>query len=240
MKKRIILSILAVLAFGVPAASAQTNADQNARVKEELRKLFVELDEAWRKADRATLERIYAPEFVWVHANGFVDNRAAHITDGLSIEARAPLRLPNFDRLAVYGDTAILKGLIPTPTGASLYSTSVLVKRDGAWQFVHAQGTRMLPERKRVAVDLKILDSYVGRYENDRKETLAITRENDALVLALRRPGIPKRTFLPTSDTRFFDKLGSEINFSKDETRRATQLKIRLLDGREAVWKKIN
>lgn len=238
---RVLLTVFSIFLVTF-AASGQTSggANKNEQVKEELRKLFVELNEAFEKRDRAALERIYADEFVWVHANGFVDDRATHINDAFSIEVRTPLQVPNFDGLRVYGDAAINKHILPPAGGrGALYSTSVFARRDGRWQIVHVQGTLMLPERKTVKVDSKILASYVGRYENDAKESLTVTREGDSLLLAVRRAGIPKRTLAATSDTQFFDKLGSEINFSKDEAGRVAHFTIRLLNGREAKWKKV-
>lgn len=228
--------ILLLSSFVLGQTSAE--AYKNAQVKAELRKLFIELNQALEKRDRRTLEKIYADEFVWVHANGFADDRNTHINDAFSIEIRTPLQTRNFDKLYVYGETAILKDiLLPAGGGGLVYSTSVFAKRDGRWQIVHIQGTRMQPERKTVKVDSKILDLYVGKYENDAKESLAVSREGDALMLALRRAGIPKRKLIATSDTQFFDKLGSEINFSKDETGRVTHFTI-LFNGREAKWKK--
>ena len=238
---RVLLTIFSFFLMAL-SASGQTSVSTNkdANVKEELRKLFVELNEAFEKRDRSALERIYAEEFVWVHGSGFVDDRTAHINDAFSIEVRTPLQIPNFDRLHVYGDAAILKNLLPPAAGrGSLYSTSVFARRDGRWQIVHAQGTLMLPERKTVKVDSKILATYVGKYENDAKDSLTITREGDALVLAVRRAGIPKRTLISTSDVQFFDKLGFEINFSKDENGRVTHLTIRSQSGRENKWKKV-
>ena len=239
---RVLLTLFSFFLMAL-SASGQTSggaSSKDANVKEELRKLFVELNEAFEKRDRAALERIYADEFVWVHGSGFVDDRAAHINDAFSIEVRTPLQIPNFDNLRVYGDAAILKNLLPPAAGrGSLYSTSVFAKRDGRWQIVHAQGTLMLPERKTVKVDSKILASYVGKYENDAKESLTITSAGDALVLAVRRAGIPKRTLAATSDVQFFDKLGFEINFSKDENGRVTHLTIRSQSGRESKWKKV-
>jgi hypothetical protein len=141
--------IFLVASVALSQTSGGTGKDTN--VKEELRKLFVELNEAFEKRDRLALERIYADAFVWVHASGFVDDRATHINDAFSIEVRTPLQIPNFDGLRVYGETAILKNrLPPIESRGSLYSTSIFAKRDGRWQIVHAQGTHMLPDRKTI------------------------------------------------------------------------------------------
>lgn len=107
---RVLLTVSSIFLMAL-SASGQTNGSTNkdANVKEELRKLFVELNEAFEKRDRAALERIYAEEFLWVHGSGFVDDRAAHINDAFSIEMRTPMPIPNFDRLRVYGDASTLR-----------------------------------------------------------------------------------------------------------------------------------
>lgn len=51
--------------------------------------------------------------------------------------------------------------------------------------------------------------------------------------------GIPKRTLVSTSEVRFFDKLGFEINFSEGENGKVTHLTIRPQNGRENKWKKV-
>jgi hypothetical protein len=234
-----VLTIISILLLTFPAFG-QTSAgnNKNAQVKEELRKLFVELNEAFQKRDRQALERIYAEEFVYVHGTGYVDDRTTHINDSLTIEVRTPLPIPNFDQLYVYGDIAILRGLNQTRAASSLFGTSIFVKRDSRWQMLQVQGTPMPPERKVVEVDTKILDSYVGRYENDAKESLTITREGKSLVVTLKRPNVPKRTLVSTSDTQFFDKLGSEYIFRKGENGKVTHFDFRL-NNREAKWKKI-
>ncbi len=234
-----VLTIISILLLTFPAVGQTRNGNnKNAQVKEELRKLFVELNEALQKRDRKALERIYAEEFEYVHGTGYVDDRTTHINDSLTIEVGTPLPTPNLDRLYVYSDVAILRGLNKTRAGSALFGTSIFVKRDGRWQILQVQGTPMLPERKVVEVDTKILDSYVGRYENDAKESLTITREGRSLVVALQRPNIPKRTLVSTSDVQFFDKLGSEYIFSKAENGKVTQLDFRL-NNRAARWEKI-
>jgi hypothetical protein len=236
---RFFFTIISVFLFAFPAlGQTSSEANKNSQAKEELRKLFVELNEAFQKRDRKALERIYAEEFIWVHSVGYVDDRTTHINDSLTIETRTPLLIPTFDQLFIYGDVAISRSQNQTRAANSLFGTSIFVKRDGRWQIVQTQGTLMLPERKIVEVDLKILDSYVGRYENDAKESLTITREGKSLVVALQRPNVPKRLLISTSDVQFFDKLGSEYAFRKGEDGKVTHFDYRL-NNREAKWKKV-
>lgn len=235
MKFLVTLTSLLLLTFST-LAQPSAEADRQTQVKEELRKLFVELNDAFQKRDRTALERIYAEQFVYVHGAGYIDDRTTHINDSLTIETRSPLPIPTFDQLFVYGDVAISRGL--SRAGNSLFGTSVFVKRDGRWQILQVQGTPMQPERKAVEVDIKVLDSYAGKYENERKEWLAIVREGKSLVVALHRPNVPKRILVATSDVKFFDKLGSEYTFNKGTDGKVTHFDFRL-NNREAKWKKV-
>jgi hypothetical protein len=105
---RFFFTIISVFLFAFPAlGQTSSEANKNSQAKEELRKLFVELNEAFQKRDRKALERIYAEEFIWVHSVGYVDDRTTHINDSLTIETRTPLPIPTFDQLFIYGDVAI-------------------------------------------------------------------------------------------------------------------------------------
>ena len=72
------------------------------------------------------------------------------------------MAVPSFDQLTIYGDLAILRA---TEGRRGLFATTVFAKRDGRWQFVHAQGTLLPGERKPIALDPKALDAFVGNYE---------------------------------------------------------------------------
>ena len=60
--------------------SGQTSAGQGKddKVKEELRKLHSDYQEAGSKRDRVALERLFADEYVWFQANGNVNDKTKH------------------------------------------------------------------------------------------------------------------------------------------------------------------
>lgn len=76
----------------------------------------------------------------------------------------------------VYGDVAVARH---TLRGAVI--SSIFVKKDGRWQFLQAQGTRIAPERKPINVPSQVLDSFVGRYQFGPNAIAAVTREGDNL-----------------------------------------------------------
>lgn len=231
--------VIVLLATSVIYAQTGADPDKNERVREELRNLLSELNGAFEKRDRPALEKIYADEFIYIHASGYVDDKTTHIDEAFSIEIRKPLFLSDFKDLYVYGDVAILRTKTQIRTGEYFFGTSIFAKRNGRWQITQSQGTFLLPERVLVEVDPQTLDSYVGKYKNEANELLTISREEKLLTAALHRVGIPKRKLISTSETQFFDKLGAEYNFFKQADGKIVHLRLRFRD-RESVWKRLD
>jgi hypothetical protein len=151
------------------------------------------------------------------------------------------LPMPSLDNLMVYGDVAVLKTLIATGAGTvnanGIAGIYVYVKKEGRWQIAHAQGTPMQRERQTIMPEASVLKNYLGKYERNPGEFIIVEPEGNYLLLNVAGRGIPKRKLAATTDTNFFDKLGSEYNFSKDGN--SFILSIRLQGGQESKWKKI-
>jgi hypothetical protein len=226
----VLFMLLSPLAFG------QTTKEPNdSRIKEELRKLLSDLNEAIAKRDRAALERIYADEFLFVHTTGGVVDKTAQINNILANDrtSTAPVSTPTFEGLLVYGDMVIFRTLERGISGINIYS-----KKGGRWQIVQVQGTRLPPERKPIMLDLKVLDQYLGKYEFAPGAYATVTKEGDALVW--KPGGRPKSTLLPLTDTRFYSKENdAEMTFSKDEKGQVTGVILRLGVCQESKAKKI-
>jgi hypothetical protein len=161
---RILIAALSLFLLA-PSAPGQAsgNPSRAHETKEELRKLFSELNEAIIKHDRAALERIYADEFQFIHSTGSVIDKASQISGILANSpalSSSPVPVPSFDQLRVYGDVAVLKG-----SSRGVVGTDIYVKRGGRWQIVQVQGTRLPPERKPIQLDPNVLDSFIGKYE---------------------------------------------------------------------------
>lgn len=230
--------VTSMLLLSLAVSGQDTAPEGNAGVVEDLRALFEELNEAALEGDRERLERLYAPEFLFVHATGYVDDRATHIDDSLTVKNKAPISIPDLERLQVLGDVAILRADVETRAGGSMFGTSIFVRRDGRWRIFQVQGTRMLPDRQKVLLAPEVLEKYVGRYENDAGESLWIMRNGADLASVLDRPNVPRRVLAPTSEGLFFDKLGAEYQFRAGEDGTVTQMIFRL-NGREAIWTKV-
>ena len=139
--------LLVMLAVLGPVLSA---ADKPETV---VARLDAERFQAMQKADVLSLERLLAPDLSYTHSSGKVDTKASFVeavkSGGLhyvSIEA------PEDVTVRSYGETAIVTGqsrMTVVNAGQEmrvhLRFTDVWVRRDGGWQMVAWQSTK-LPE----------------------------------------------------------------------------------------------
>jgi D-alanyl-D-alanine carboxypeptidase len=91
----------------------------------------------------------------------------------------------------------------------------------------------LIPERKAVRVDPKVLDAYVGQYQPNPSIVLTVTREGDKLM-AQQGSSSEKRELLPENENNFFTKEDRRQTFSfvKDEKGQVTFLVVQV-EGRE-------
>jgi hypothetical protein len=231
-----VINVLIVLLLMTPAlAQAQNAHTREDRTKEEIQKLFDELNEAITKKDRARLEQLYADEFQFIRPSGAVANKATQISGILANDplSSTPVPAPATDRLLVYGDMAVSRN---TVRGTAV--TSIFVKKNGRWQLLQAQGTRLAPERNPRNLDPKLLDSFLGKYEFGPNAIATVTRESDAL--RWRGGNRMPVTLIPLSETLFFAKeTETEIMFVKNEKGQVTGAVLRLGSCQDSKAKKI-
>jgi hypothetical protein len=232
-----VFTTIATILFLTVVTSAQATSDANrqAKVKEELQKLFADLNEAIVKKDRAKLERVYADEFQFIHGNGYVVTKTAQI-DGIMANtplSSTPVPVPSFDPLLLYGDVAVFRDTVRNVAGTNIY-----VKKNGQWQIFQVQGTRLAPQRNAVKIDPQLLDSFLGRYEFGPGAVATVTREGD--VLKWRGGNRLPAELVPLSDTRFFGKENdSEMTFTKNDNGQVTDVVLKLGVCQESRAKKI-
>jgi len=214
--------------------AAQTDPVEKAR--SELQQLFADLNKAVVSKDRAGLERVYAEEFLFVHTTGRVVTRAEHIAFILRSEDPTrsnPVATPNLDGLRVYGDVAILRSSIPGVSGVNIYA-----RKNGRWQIIQIQGTRLAPERKPVTIDPKIRDSYVGKYEFSPGAFAIVTVEDNQLKW--KGGARAKVTLVPLSENQFFaEEQGSEMTFTRTPDGKVTGVTLRLGTCQESTGKRV-
>lgn len=232
-----LLLVFVFLVSPLALGQASTGHDKDAKAKEELRKLYLEYNEAGSKRDRAALERLFAEGYVWVQGNGNVISKTKHIDNILSNDGQFSIPVLPLDQLSVYGDMAVLR-VTGSRSGGDLFATTVFTKREGRWQFVHAQGTLLPPERKAIELDSKMLDSFVGKYEFGPGAVAVVTKEGNALMWKGGRR--PKVRLMPLSDTRFFaEDTGVEMAFHKDGKEQAIGVTLRVGTCQESEAKRV-
>ena len=233
---RILMDAAIVLLLATPAV-AQIQGDQTKeeKTKQEIQKLFSDLIEAITKRDRPRLEQLYAHDFQFIRPSGGVVDKATQISGIMGSEpiSSTPIPTPAFDSLMVYGDVVVSRH---TVRGTAI--SSIFVKKDGRWQLLQAQGTRLASERKPITLDPKLLDSFVGKYEFGPNAIAVLTREGDAL--RWRGGNRMPVTLIPLSETQFFAKeTETEMTFVKNENGQVTGVVLRLGSCQDSKAKKI-
>ena len=133
-----------------------------------------------------------------------------------------PVPAPATDNLMLYGDVAVARH---TVRGSAI--SSIFVKREGQWKLLHAQATRLAPERNPINIDPKLLDSFVGKYQFGPNAIATVTREGD--TLKWRGGNRMPVTLVPLSETHFFSKeTETEMTFVKNDKGQVTDVVLRV------------
>ena len=157
---RCFILILAVGIAAVSAGSGSSEEDRNPRAEREVRELEAQFNRAVVEGDRAFFERVLAPEFTHTSHTGKFKTRAEWMAENKfanSKEEPKPGKTAyivfDVDDLAVrtYGETAVVTGR-STPKGLNAKGEPirgqyrflrVWVQRQGKWQVVAFEGTRI-------------------------------------------------------------------------------------------------
>ena len=222
---RIVINVAIVFLVITPVfVQAQSHGNKEEKTKEEIQKLFSDLNEAIVKKDRPRLEQLYADEFQFIRPSGAVANKANQINGIMANDPLAanPVPAPAADSLMVYGDAVVARNTV-----RNTMISSIFVKRNGRWQLLQAQGTRLAPERNPISLDPKLLDSFIGRYQFGPNAIATVTREGDALKW--RGGNRMPVTLVPLSQTLFFAKESeTELMFVKNGSGQVTDVVLRL------------
>jgi ketosteroid isomerase-like protein len=154
-----ILSLVAGIAI-VSLASGWSEEDRNIRAEREVRELEAQLSRAVVRGDRSLYERVLAADFTHTSHSGKFKTRAEWMAEdkvenrqGKPQAGKTTYEAFDVDDLAVriYGETAVVTGR-STPKGRNAKGEPmrgqyrflrVWVQRDGRWQAVAFQGTRI-------------------------------------------------------------------------------------------------
>ena len=233
---RMLLNVVIVFLFATSAFSqAHSGSSNQDKTKEQIQKLLSDLNEAIVKKDRARLDQLYADEFQFIRSSGSVLSKTSHISAILANDplSSTPVPVTAADSLMLYGDVAVVRNTV-----RSTAITTIFVKKNGQWQFLQAQSTRLAPERNPINVDPELLNSFLGKYQFGPNAIATITREGDAL--RWRGGNRMPVTLVPLSETHFFSKeTETEMMFVKNDKGQVTDVILRIGSCQDSKAKKI-
>ena len=136
LRALVLLAVACVSLSAAPRQSASTAEQQLIEFRQQL-------NEAMARRDRAFLDRSWADEFYCIHSNG-VGRTKAEDLPALTPNTN-PVNPTTFDELKarIYGDVGIVTGRTNQQGATPLRFTDIFVKRDGRWQMVGCQATRV-------------------------------------------------------------------------------------------------
>ena len=216
-----------------PPSSASAEEARQVRVRSGLQAMMQQLNGAIERRDRAALERIYAPEFRYIHSSGFSEDREAQIRGILDRTAEfrglPPLEFGPDVLLVASDDLALVRRLWRTPMGQEVWTSAVYARRNGAWQIVQMQGTEMNAARVAVAVPPERLQQLVGAYRQSNGNSATFSLEGAQLFVQF--PNRPRWPLTSTAEDHFFDRSDNEYTFFRDAAGRVTHYVIRPRGG---------
>ena len=147
------MRFLYVLLSGVLVASAVTRASVPQRVESD-QDVLIKLERGWNEAfyrkDVAFIERLLAEEFTATYDDGRIGNKATELALVAAFDQNVESATPDEFAVRVYRDTAVVwftLRLVGIKDGQrsemALRYTDVWIVRDGRWQCVSSQSTRV-------------------------------------------------------------------------------------------------
>ena len=151
MKRIFVVVVLIIAATAITLG--QTNgkrASQSGNTEQAIRQLVSELDNAQQQHDTATLDRIWADDLTFTNPAGEVLTKAQRLASRKSGETKSESFRSDDVQVRLYGDTAVVTSRATVKgqrqgqdIGGQFRITSVYVKRQGRWQLVAGQATRI-------------------------------------------------------------------------------------------------
>lgn len=142
MKRIIALGLLGVL-VSAPAHGQKSNTSE-----QQVLSATRELNEASLiKKDRATMNRLYADDYVYNHSNGTTTNKSQEIAEYMSSDLNWTAQTMDDVKVRMYHDVAIVTGINTLTGSAKGYAsgarrfTEIWVRRNGRWQTIGGQST---------------------------------------------------------------------------------------------------
>jgi len=145
------IPLLVALAFASSTSTALLQAaDKKAKDEQAIQKLEQEWADALVKGDQTTIDRIVSPDWLFTDPEGNLITKATSDADLKSGKVKFESVQADELKVRVFGDSAIAFGLVTEKgnydgkdTSGQYRFTDVFIKKDGRWQAVCTQLTRV-------------------------------------------------------------------------------------------------
>ena len=145
------VALLTVVAAPLPAQYHEFPPDLKS-AEQEINEAESRRFRAMLEGDAVALGRLLSDDLTYIHGDGRVDTKAGLISAIQSGELKYGSITPGDAKLRLYGSTAVIMGEVSMKVrnrgqdlDVRLRYTDVYVKRQGQWQMVAWQSTRMIP-----------------------------------------------------------------------------------------------
>jgi len=142
--------VIAATTLLIGQSKAQNAGAPSGKTEEEIRELHNKLIQAQLNSDIATLDRLWADDHIFTNPLGLVQTKAQRLAEIKSGGRKLELFKITDVKVRVYGDTAvvtsraIIKGQRQgQDISGQFRGIDVYVKKQGSWQVVAAQATRI-------------------------------------------------------------------------------------------------
>ena len=150
----LIIAALIIVAVALNRPRVRTNRSALGSDEQQLQQLLRQWDEAYARRDPEVLALLLAPDFVFTNSNGQLVTRPMYLSATLKapdIAVETPINSEDV-KVHIYGDAAVVNSVAAQrgqrfdrdPKVRFRY-TDVWVKRNGGWQAVASQSTRVAP-----------------------------------------------------------------------------------------------
>jgi len=146
MSRRIVLAVIALFALALTGIAGQGDGEQ------EILQLENDWNNAVLKKDRAALQSLYATEYLYTDSDGVTHTKSQDIADVVSAVSHTESFALSDLKVNVYGAGAAavvtgrntIKASFRSKDVSGTYRfTDVFVKRNGRWQVVATQSTKV-------------------------------------------------------------------------------------------------
>ena len=150
MKRFVLTGLALALCASVSALQSAAASATDQAAEKEIRQLEEELRVAVMKGDATTYERVMADDYTTTNIHGLTRTKAELVADVKSGAAKTESMTVENMKVRVYGDVAVLTAERTAKSSLRGKDTSgrqrimrVLVKRQGRWQPVAMQATKI-------------------------------------------------------------------------------------------------